>query len=80
MTRHRSRRRKNPVNIDRYGDLFYDMADEFNKIVHVTMAEVFEGDEVMHDPDMGQTGAMFKKKKLIAGAILKAWLRMQKGK
>lgn len=80
MTRHRSRRRKNPVDIDRYGDLFYDMADEFDKIVTVTMAEVFEGDAVAHDPDMMPTAHIAKKKKLVAGAILKAWLRMQKGR
>lgn len=78
--RKRHRRRKNPVDINRYGDLFYDMAAEFDKIVTITMAEVFEGDEVAHDPDMMPIEKVAKKKKMIAATIVKAWLQMQKGR
>lgn len=74
------KRRKNPVNIDQYGDLFYDMAGEFDNIVTATMGEIFEGDEIMRTSETVDMKKFYRAKKLIAGGIVKAWLRRNQGR
>lgn len=66
------------VNVDHYGDLFYDMANEFDEIVITTVGEIFEGDEAAADPSMVSDKKMLAIKKQVAGAIFKTWLKHQK--
>lgn len=78
--RKRQRRRKNPVDISRYGDLFYDMAAEFNELVLITIAEIYEHDPSITDSEMVPIEKMAKIKKSVGAHIFKAWVQMQKGR
>jgi len=67
------RRKHNPVNIDHYGELFYDLADAFDRIVVWIVEELFQAD---------MTSEKISKRAIkdIAKVIVNRWQKMMRGK
>jgi hypothetical protein len=62
------RRRRNPINLKQYGDLFGDVAAEFDVMVETCCLELYD-----HDPNKAE-------RKKAANLIIKAWLKKMSGK
>lgn len=67
------RRKRNPVNLDRYGDLFYDAAASFNEFVDELITVAFNVD---------RTNEKISRKmvKAAAVAIVERWEQIARGK
>ena len=69
----KQRRKRNPVNLDRYGDLFYDAAASFNEFVDELITVAFNVD---------RTSEKITRKmvKAAAVAIIQRWEQIARGK
>lgn len=69
----KKRRKRNPVNLDRYGDLFYDLAGEFDTIIVSMVEELFQA-------DIASEKITKRAIKATAKVIVNRWQKMMRGK
>lgn len=73
MATQRRKRKRNPVNLDRYGDLFYDAAASFNEFVDKLITVAFNVDRTSEKVSR-------KMVKGAAVAIVERWEQIARGK